>query len=489
LAAVWLCASVLPAQAGTWLKAESPHFIVYGDAKEKSVRDYTAMLEDYDALLRVFHGRKVDEPVTSKLSVYLVSNINDFHRIYPDAQKGIIGMYWVSDEDIFAVATRDASNLRGGDGGDDIVMHEYAHHFMAQYYANGYPPWYIEGYAEYFATSDLGKKLTIGNISEGRAYGLMNRPWIPIAEVLTRSTSEMSDAALEAYYAEAWLLTHYVMDDLGRRQALQNYIVDYRAGRGSVESWKRAFGDTPEVLQNKLRDYTRGHVMGAVLERTWPPPAITITKLSPGAGEVLLETQFLKRRASTAPSPALLKTVKDAAAKYPADRAVQMALARAHLLTGERAAGEAVLRDLIKADPADAEALRTLASSIMDAAGNDSTARRTAYLEAKPLMAEAIKADPQGYQTLNRFAQSRSTDADYLSDETVNALLKAIKLAPQVPGMRLNLAQIAIIRHSPDLARTLLQPVANNPHEQQAAKAAQAMLDSIAPAGAAQAKP
>src|SRR5690349_27089 len=100
------------AQAGTWLRAESPHFIVYSDGKEKSLREYAVMLEDYDALLRAFHGRKIDEPVTGKFSVYLVSNLNDFHRVFPDAQKGIVGMYWVSNEDIFAVATRDSANLR-----------------------------------------------------------------------------------------------------------------------------------------------------------------------------------------------------------------------------------------------------------------------------------------------------------------------------------------------------------------------------------------
>ena len=48
-------------------------------------------------------------------------------------------------------------------GGDDVVLHEYVHHFMMQYFPDSYPGWLVEGLAEYYMTIDLQpKRVQIG---------------------------------------------------------------------------------------------------------------------------------------------------------------------------------------------------------------------------------------------------------------------------------------------------------------------------------------
>src|SRR5690606_17382921 len=43
-------------------------------------------------------------------------------------------------------------NERTALDGMSVLKHEYAHHFMMQYFPGAYPGWYVEGYAETVAT-------------------------------------------------------------------------------------------------------------------------------------------------------------------------------------------------------------------------------------------------------------------------------------------------------------------------------------------------
>lgn len=121
------------ARADTWLRAESPHFVVYAAGPEKMVRDYTLMLEDFDSLLRTIHRRPLSEPVTRKLNIYLVTTQGQLRATVPGASSDVAGVYIAGTEDIFAIATR--NGLTGSDDksrGDDVVLHEYVHHFLFQ---------------------------------------------------------------------------------------------------------------------------------------------------------------------------------------------------------------------------------------------------------------------------------------------------------------------------------------------------------------------
>jgi hypothetical protein len=49
--------ALTPASAlAEWRRAESAHFVVYSDGSERSLREYTAKLERFDALMRLRFG-------------------------------------------------------------------------------------------------------------------------------------------------------------------------------------------------------------------------------------------------------------------------------------------------------------------------------------------------------------------------------------------------------------------------------------------------
>ena len=109
---------------------------------------------------------------------------------------------------------------------------------------------------------------------------------------------------------------------------------------------------------------------------------------------------------------------------------------------------------------------------------------------ARPFFARAHKVDPDQYQALYRYGQTFAAAGKKPDDNTVNILLLAHELAPQVGEIAVTAASMLMQRERFAEAKALLQPVALNPHGGGDREAAQAMLDEatrhMAPAAATQ---
>ena len=460
-----------------WLKGESAHFVVYGRS-EKSVRDYALMLEDFDSLLRRLHGRPADEVVARKLPVYLVSDLRQLKRVMPSAKEGMAGVYV---PECFVLAVRDgASGDDDMNKGDDTVLHEYVHHFMLQYYPSAYPAWLVEGYAEYYMTADLAKsKLTVGGVNSGRAYSLTQPGgWIPMQDVLTKRPGDLKEERVYAYYAQAWLLTHYILSDPARHKLLAPYLDAVRGGHDPVKAWQEVYGDDPNGLSRKLQNYMNHPLPAGVLQRTGAAASpITVTHLPASADDVILEGQRLKLSVDKDDQAKMLATVRAAAAKYPKERFSQLVQAKAETEFGDRAAGEAILDGLLAADPKDEEALIALGESRLGAGVADEAQRAADFAQAGKLFARAFKVNPDNPQTLHDYANARSLGP--VTDNIVDVRIKAVMLAPQVGELRLEAARALIAVNDLPSARLMLNPLASSPHGGEEVAAAQALLKSI----------
>lgn len=462
-----------------WKRAESEHFIVYGHG-ERSVREYAAMLEDFDDLLRRLHGRPKDEVAARKLPIYLVSDLSDVQRVNPKLER-VAGVYFSAPGEVFAMAVRD---VIGGDNdqnrGDDAVLHEYVHHFMMRYYPNAYPAWLVEGYAEYYMTADLGQeRMTVGGFNSGRARTL-TRPggWIPMEDVLGKSGRQLKKDEGGAFYAQSWLLTHYIVSDPDRYRKLKPYLEAARSTHDPVGAWKTVYGDEPAELGRKLKNYMEKPIAaGALPRRPGGDPNIMITSLSPGADDLLLEGQRLKLGVPEADRPGFLANVRKRAARQPNDRFSQLILARAETRYGDRAAGEATLNALLTADPKDLDALVVLGESRLAAGKADPAARAAAFGDAGKLFARAFRIDPDDPVVLRGFADSQALKP--VDENIVNVRLKALQVAPQVGVYRLEAAKALLAIKDRDVARAVLAPLAASPHGGDMVQAAQAMLKTI----------
>ncbi|MBI1686529.1 peptidase MA family metallohydrolase [Caulobacter hibisci] len=480
LLAAWSPAWAQSDPPGRWLRAESEHFVVYSDRSENLLREYVTMLEDFDGILRLLHGR-TEAATPRKLPVYLVSNTRQLRRAYPEAPENGRGVYFTSLDDIFAVAIREGA---GGEydttKGDDVVLHEYTHHFMMQYFPAGYPGWMIEGLAEYYMTADLqAKKVTIGNFNAGRAYALVNERWLPMDVLLTKRPSDLDRDDVSAFYAQSWLLTHYLWSDKGRRAKLETYLDAVRAGKPAMESWTAVYGDDAKTLERNLRAYMRKSLMGMSVMRTPPTPQIAFTRLPAGADDLILEVQLIKRGVSEEQGKALLPRVRELAAKRPNEFYSRLVLARAECDFGDRAAGEKILKTLLDERPNDLEALQVMAYSRLAAARTaDFEDTKAIYAEAVKYLGRAHKVDGDNYLTLYGYAEARSFDREP-TENTLNVIYRAAEIAPQSPAIRLNAARLFMRAGRYSVARQMLAPIAANPHGGGQAKQASNILKDL----------
>lgn len=476
-AVLMLALAASPAQA-RWIRAESPRFIVYSDGDEQVLRTYVADLEIFDDLLRYRHGMPTGGLPPRKLEIYLVANSPSLRRAAPGMGDGIGGYYSASMGDVYAVAIRSR-------GENTVIQHEYVHHFMHQYFANAYPAWLVEGYAEYFDTAKVGKKeVEVGKWSEGRVLELEYLKWASMDDLLSKRFWEIPKEAQGGFYGQSWLLTHYMMSDPGRYEKFLGYMKAVSAGGDPAKTMYQTLNTDAAGLERILRTYLKSGLKYTNYTRSgFAPPVITVTTLPPSADDLLLEAQRLKTTGrEEEDAPKFLGLVRERAALYPGDRLATLTLARAEFQLGDWNKGKALIDDWLVANPKDAEALRLMGVSMVDKAHDDDLggqALADVYKAASKFLARSFAADKANYQTLYYFAQAQRTDRDFPSDNTLQVLEAAFGLAPQIDQVRLLYAEVLVRKQAYDEAVVVLGPVANDPHGGGAASLAQDMLRRI----------
>ncbi|HEY0052369.1 MAG TPA: DUF1570 domain-containing protein [Caulobacteraceae bacterium] len=473
-AAVVLAVIAVPGMASAqarWLRAESEHLIVYSDGDERVLRDYIIELETFDALLRAFHGVASRTP-PRKLPIYLVRDSDALRRVAPGMSDEIGGFYSASVDSIYGVAIRTR-------GDDHVMKHEYVHHFLLQNGQRGYPAWLNEGYAEYFAPTQVGPRtVNFGLISEGRAHNLVELRWVPMTDLITKRSGELSTPEDRAmFYAQAWLLTHWFVADPARRAKLNDYLTAIRGGADPVAAMEAVTGMPMAQLERTLRTYLAGGVVTSnVAASSFRRPEVTVAPMSAGADAFLLTRERLGNSDAEA-GAALLPQLRADQARWPDDPLGQLTLARGELEFGDRAAAEALLARRIEADANDTEALLLMAQARLKAREAEDADDQALTAEASGYLARVLQIDPGNYQALYQTAVARNGAAGFPSAQDAQTLMLAFNRAPQVAEIRLYAAQVLIARRIYPLAVTLLEPVANSPHAGPLVTAARSMLE------------
>jgi len=450
-------AGITPASAD-WLKAESERFIVYSDGSEGKLRDFVQELESFDRFLRLRMGLNVEESPPRKLPIYLTASRSGLVKVRPDLPENVAGFYMATDEDIFGIALRDQTV--------DTLKHEYAHHFMMQNFAYPYPGWFIEGFAEYYATVEVQKsRVLVGQYNENRAYWLQTASWMPMTELLSKRPLQTARRR-DTYYPLAWLLTHWFLGDPGRQAMLDVYLRDVGAGGDPVEAMERATGLDAVELSRTLRRYMSGRIPYQGVVIAYPTLPVTVTRLPRSANDLLLLNQRLKIGVSEEHRAETAAEVRRAAARHPEDPLALLALGHAELHFGDPAAAEAPLQRLLALEPENVEALQYLVRARLEARKDADTPEDADRLsaEARSLLHRAYRADPDNYATLLLIAENRNGGEGYPNDNDVTVLEQAYLLAPQLGQARINLAQVLMIRGRNDEAVPLLEPLVNDPH-------------------------
>lgn len=486
-----------------WLRAETDHFIIYGDTSERALRTYAEKVELFDFLLRSYYPIVVDHEIP-KLEIYLADGRRDMLLAEPGVSASVGGFYSPNSSRIHAVVNTESQM------GDHVMFHEYGHHFMFQMAGAAYPSWFVEGFAEYYATADVRPdRIQFGRHSEGRMLMFVKQPvnsWAPMADVLKWRISDSGRYRAGDYYAQAWGLTHYFMSTPERTRMLGQYLAAVTRGEDSVAAMQAATGRTPEQLQDDMRLYLGGSIQYQTPQIELPTPSVEITPLSPPESELAwldlrLDREPLKvepiepREGETDRARARREEVMRENAEFRAElirdalaagerhrdsRIGLLVAARAHRLEGRSQAGFELLEPVLTADENDPVTLRLAAELLLDMARDEADpVQATGHRrEAVAYLARALDADPLDFRIYRALNESRAGQRGYPSDNDISTLEVGTKLAPQSFDMRMRLGRAYMARGLHAEAMEIVLPVANNPHGGSWARRAKTLIAS-----------
>jgi hypothetical protein len=453
-----------PAHAA-WQMAETEHFRVYSQGDAAGLTRQAALLEDYRSLLLKMTNAPPPVADAPRLDIFLVNRMamaQPYSRIASD----IAGFYT-------ARPGRIAAFVETSQSGQPILLHEYAHHFMLASGAVAYPSWYVEGFAEYFMTATFKpERIEFGLADANRAVWLLNAPWQPLDRLISARPKLRSSSDRAVYYAQSWLLTHYMFRAPGMPEKFDAYLKAVAAGEESVAAFRRHVDPDLVGLQSKLRRYLTGSkaTFTRFSRPAGTPASVRLSRLSPSATRLLIPLTLLELGLDDDEKAKALADVRGKVADLGDDPLAQRTLALAELEHGDRATGRATIDRLLVAAPDDPVLLRWRAAAVAASAapGSRDAARR--------LLARSFKRDPSDWRTLRAYVGLFDPMSTRLDKPTLDVLLRAYELAPQVPEIALETA-VALTRNDQlaDDAK-VLAPLAYAPHGGTLATRAAAML-------------
>jgi tetratricopeptide (TPR) repeat protein len=493
-AAVALFALASPAQA-EWWEARTDHFIVYSESSSANAKEFAEKMERLDMSLRSLQNVKFT-PVTSdsrKLTVFRFGETDDIGRLA--GSMGVAGFYIPNLNGSVSFTpvksdSRSTGELLGSRGRSSktnldpqqVLFHEYTHHFMFQHFTAAYPSWYVEGFAETAATIELRPdgSFHLGNPPQYRSDALFNSMLNVSAERLLASTNKPTGEDFYGWYTIGWLLNHYLTFEPSRQGQLKQYLRAINAGTKPAEAARQAFGDL-DKLDRQITSYKSGKLPGVDVKiANYKPPTVVMRRLAPDEEAIMDVRIRSKRGVDRKLAPGVAKDARAVAARYPNSFPVQLALAEAELDLSDfepssLPRAEAAAQRALALNPDSVDAMLYVGRALLERGKTD----KSKLAEARKWFAKAYDEDPQHPAPLYFNYLTYYEAGGAIPESALIGLEKAYDYALYDPQIKLVLARQLLAEKKGELARTILMPYAIAPHEGKAAKKMREVVDLI----------
>jgi tetratricopeptide (TPR) repeat protein len=458
-----------------WRRYETAHFIIYSEAGDKKATKRATELEKIDGLMRLATGLSSDvQPV--KVRIYELGNEGDVQAAFGGGPEGLAGFYSSNVLGPYAVTERSVVMGQGVFNADLVLHHEYAHHFMLQYFPAEYPAWYSEGFAELIGATKMLDDGRVGYGFPAKYRGdYLAVEWVPVDEVVARPPDKVPPYDV---YGQGWAMTHFFTFNKARTPQLTQYLRALTAG-GSRADAAKVFGDLA-VLNREAHDYiSRGVFEYKPVKVPIQDPVVqSITPV--GAAEAALipeiaafkdydvrslkkesdRQQEIRRRAG------ILDRIRSKTARYPNDPYALYFLAEAENVSGSKAAAEAAVDRLLAVQPNNVRGLVRKSMLLSDSAGKLSGQARTdRAVQARALAMRANQIDTNEPLTYVAFYQGYRSAGLKPSLTAVQGLEAAVDKLPADETVRRMLVEEYADEHRWRAAIETLGPLANNSHD------------------------
>ncbi|WP_374762945.1 tetratricopeptide repeat protein [Yunchengibacter salinarum] len=295
-----------------WVQVETPHVRIISQVGADRTRRMARSLDAFRQYLQALFPGELSVPL-SPVTVVVVDDDARFADL-----TGITatrGVYRTALDGTFAVVSAERRDSMFSRSGEQVLRHEYVHHFLHHRYQRTFPLWFEEGLAEFLAG--------FRDFDGSARFGGMNRPfwavlregvvssqpvttvnvampraaprWASFDALMTARTRELDGfrprMGRALFYAQSWALVHHLMGngwDDPRWRALLDRL---QKGETPQAAMQASYGFGIATLDSRVRaDFRRGresrHSIG--VEARITPPDLSVRTLKDGAAQEML---------------------------------------------------------------------------------------------------------------------------------------------------------------------------------------------------------
>ncbi len=452
-----------------WHEASSDHFVIYADESEKEIRKYSDRLERYySAMSVVLPSKKIKPSPSNRVTIYVVRSERIVRKLVGSGSdtRYIQGFYVPRAGGSLAIIP--PIDIAGSNASESelVLMHEYAHHFMAENAPYLVPRWYGEGFAEYFATAkfETDGAVGLGLPAQHRAYELFEAREVSIEQLLdSKLYAAHKSKSYDNFYGRSWLLFHYLFTDAERRNQLVDYLNRLNEGEAELAAATASLGDL-KALDKALNGYLKQRRMQyiRVPADRLSVGQITVRRLSEAEAASMAVRIRSKRGVNEQIAAEVVQEARELAGKYPDEPAVQAALAEAEFDVDNDEAAIRAADKALSAAPGNMTALIQKGYALTRMATKAKTEQ--AWLAARRHFISVNRIENDHPIPLIYYYRSFLQQDKEPTKTALDGLEWALELAPYDANVRMMVARRQMQDKRFAQAIRTISPLAYNPH-------------------------
>lgn len=241
-----------------WFETKTAHFNIYSCGNGLAVNRLAGRLEQFCEAYSMLAGKAaVASPPTVVMAFPDQMDMRPFLPLYNGQPGNIAGFFTRgSDENLIVLALPGAE---AGTDGMNVIFHEYAH-LLFRRNDRIWPLWLKEGMAEIYSTFQTeGTTALIARPIDHHLQLLEREPFMPLHDLfaVTHDSPQYNERTMQGiFYAESWLLTHYLMTaDTPYRARFGRYTELLQAGENPEAAFTNALGVSLPEMEGLLHQY------------------------------------------------------------------------------------------------------------------------------------------------------------------------------------------------------------------------------------------
>jgi len=247
------------AQRG-WFEARTAHFHTFSCGATQEIARTAARLEQFaEAYAQLAGARAVASPPIVVMAFPDQATLDPFLPRYQGKPASLGGFFRRgSDENLIVL-----SLANGGTGSLETIFHEYTH-LLLRHNERFWPLWLKEGMADIYGTFEVTgeRSARIGRPMPRYLKLLTTQPLLPLSQLFAveHDSPEYNEQERQGvFYAESWLLTHYLMlGNSGARKPLFGQLTTLlQQGMSPEQAFTNALRCSLPAMQQELAVYLK----------------------------------------------------------------------------------------------------------------------------------------------------------------------------------------------------------------------------------------